>query len=486
MGLESTRFGFLPSYPAFRILFQHMNSSKDKLPISRRRLLGGTAAAAAASLNIIPSRLLGQDSPSNTLNIAFIGAGGRAGGNLAGVSSTGQNIYALCDVDKNRCGGAIKKFPNAKFFTDYREMLEVEGDNIDAVVISTPDHTHAVAAMAAMKLDKHVYVEKPLTVTISEARALHAEAKKRGLCTQMGNTGHASNGSRLTNEFIRSGSIGDIKEIHCRTNRPIWPQDIIRPDATKAPEWLDWDKWLGPAKKKPYGVYMEERKNKNGKTSMIPKPIAPFNWRGYLEYGTGALGDMGAHIIDHPVWALGLGLPTKIEVEKADRFTPRSEHDTHPQSCIIHYTFKGPQGPVHLTWFDGRYKIPKVDGMSKGTPDNGCLYKGSKHTMIHKSHGGDPEIVGPNRASFVKPPETEERSPGHYAEWIEAIKSKDPAKAKSNFDVAAPLTETLLLGVIGSVIGAGTDFTWDADKMTTGNAEADKWVKHNYRDGWSL
>ena len=440
---------------------------------SRRNFLA-TAAGATASLNILSGFVRGQGTAANgKLNLAFVGAGGRANGNIGGCASAGQAIYALCDVDKKRAGGSFKKYPDAKVYTDWREMLETEGDKIDAVVISTPDHLHAVSAMAAIKMGKHVYVEKPLTVTISEARALHAAAKEAGVCTQMGNTGHAAEGARLTNEYIRSGAIGEISQVYARTNRPIWPQDLVRPPAEPVPETLDWDLWLGPAANKPYS-----------------SKIAPFKWRGYLDYGTGALGDMGAHIIDHPMWALNLGLPTRISVEKADRNTPGAEADSHPSSCIINYEFSAGDGhgPIRIQWLDGQYKIPRPDGMraDKKTPDNGCVYLGSKHTMMHGSHGGNPEIIDGKFESFVAPPKTEERSPGHYVEWVDAIRSGDPSKAKSNFDVAVPLTETLLLGVIGSRLGAGTEFTWDAEKMTTGKAEADALVNHTYREGWSL
>ncbi|HQW29473.1 MAG TPA: Gfo/Idh/MocA family oxidoreductase, partial [Verrucomicrobiales bacterium] len=294
--------------------------SNGSLIASRRRFLT-TSVGAAASLNILSGFVRGQGSASNgKLNIAFIGAGGRAGANLDGCAAAGQTIYAVCDVDKTRADGAFKKFPEAKVYTDWREMLEKEGDKIDAVVVSTPDHLHAIAAMAAIKMGKHVYVEKPLTLTISEARALHEAARKAGVCTQMGNTGHASEGSRLTNEAIQSGSIGEVTQVYCRTNRPIWPQDLMRPAAEPVPETLDWNLWLGPAAEKAYS-----------------SKIAPFKWRGFIDYGTGALGDMGAHIIDHPMWALGLGLPTKVSVEKADRKVAGSEKDSHPASCIINY-----------------------------------------------------------------------------------------------------------------------------------------------------
>lgn len=440
---------------------------------SRRRFLQ-TAAASAGSLNILSGFVRGQGTAANgKLNIAFVGAGGRANGNIDGCDKAGQTIYALCDVDKVRAGGSFQKYPNAKVYTDWREMLQSEGDKIDAVVVSTPDHLHAMPAMEAIRMGKHVYVEKPLTLTISEARALHEAAEKAGVCTQMGNTGHAAEGARRTNEYVRSGALGEISKVYCRTDRPIWPQDLVRPAAEPVPSTLDWDLWLGPAPEKPYS-----------------SQIAPFKWRGFLDYGTGALGDMGAHIIDHPVWALGLGLPTKIRVEKADRSKPGAEKDSHPSSCIIHYEFAAAEGrgPVEIEWRDGKYEIPRPEGMrgDKETPKNGCLYLGSNHHMMHGSHGGGPEIIDANHGKCSTPEKTEERSPGHYVEWVDAIRAGDPSLAKSNFGVAAPLTETLLLGVIGSVLGAGTELEWNPATMSTGNAEADKMVRHTYREGWAL
>ncbi len=445
--------------------------SKNNTGLSRRKFLGTSALAGAATLNILPGHLRSQS--DSKLNIAFIGAGGRAGANIKGCDAVGENIYALCDVDTVRAAGSLKKYPEAKVYTDWREMLVKEGDKIDAVVVSTPDHLHAVAAMAAIKMGKHVYVEKPLTLTISEARALHAAAKEKGICTQMGNTGHAAEGARLTNEYIQSGAIGEVREVFCRTNRPSWQQDIVRPAAEPVPETTNWDLWLGPAPKKAFS-----------------SQIVPFKWRGYLDYGTGALGDMGAHIIDHPMWALGLGLPERVVVRKADRKTPGSEKDTHPASCIfdLYFPAKGDRSAVKLTWFDGQYEIPAPDGMPEGKvpPKNGCVYIGSKHTMMHGSHGGVPEIIDPKREQFEIPPKTEERSPGHYQEWVDAIRANDPSKAKSNFDVAVPLTETLLLGAIAARVGVGTELIWDGKSMKTGNAAADDLVNHHYRDGWSL
>ena len=409
--------------------------------------------------------------PSEKLNLAFVGAGGRANGNLGGCSS--QNIYALCDVDTNRCGGAVKKYTSAKFYRDWRVMLDKEANNIDAVVVSTPDHCHAVASMAAMQLGKHVYVEKPMTRTISEARALRDAARKYKVCTQMGNQGHASEGARLTNEWIQSGAIGEVREVHTCSNRPIWPQDCVRPPAEQVPAHLDWDVWLGPAPDAPYSGQ-----------------IVPFKWRGYWDYGAGALGDMGAHIIDHPVWALNLGAPLSVVAEYT-RKTPGSEKDSFPASCIVTYEFaaRGDAPPVTLKWFDGRNPIPRPEVLEKNRKPvgNGCIYYGGKHVMMHSSHGGAPRIIPEAKMkTFERPPKTMERSPGHHKEWIEAIKKNDPSMAKSNFDYAGPLTETMLLGCVVARVPAGTKLTWDSEKMRTNNDVANRYIRHEYRKGWTL
>jgi predicted dehydrogenase len=440
--------------------------------LTRRRFLGATAAVAA--FQIVPSHVLGkggQTPPSEKLNIAFVGGGGRGVKNIAGCSR--ENVYAIADVDTDRCGISLEKYPDATHYTDWREMLDKAGDNIDAVVVSTPDHNHAIVAYSAMELGKHVYVEKPLTRTISEARILQEAARRFKVCTQMGNQGHAAEGARRTNEWIQSGAIGEVREVHCRSNRPIWPQGIMRPAAEAVPDTLDWDLWLGPA---PEASFSRE--------------IVPFNWRGYVDYGTGALGDMGAHIMDHPVWALDLGMPESVEGE-VDRKVAGSEKDTHPNSCTITYHFpaKGDRPAVKLVWFDGKHEMPRPESMSEkiNVPGNGCIYYGSKHVIMHGSHGAGPKLVNKEEAKdFVAPPKTMERSPGHHAEWIAGIKANDPSMAKSNFDYAAPLTERMLLGAIAAQLGSGTKLSWDAEGMKTGNANGDALVQHEYRKGWSL
>jgi predicted dehydrogenase len=440
--------------------------------ISRRRFLG-TAGVAAAACTIVPRHVWGAN---DKLNLAFVAVGGRAGANLGGCSS--QNICVLCEVDKGRMGDAPKKWPNAKIYQDWREMLDKEAKGIDAVVCSTPDHCHAIVSITAMKMGKHVYCEKPVCRTVSEARLIKEAAKKHGVCTQMGNTGHASDGARLTNEWVQSGSIGDVKLVHCCTDRPAgwWPQGIRRPKEDPVPASMNWDIWLGPAPKKPYS-----------------KEIAPFKWRGYWDYGAGALGDMGAHIIDHPMWALDLGDPLTVVAEYVLK-DPESIKDTLPAATKVTYEFpaKGNRPPVTLVWYDGgkSNQPPRPEGLEKDRQmiDNGVIYYGSKFNMWHGSHGGAPRIIPEAKMKeFQVPPKTLPRSNGgHYGEWFNAIKAKDPTMAKSNFDYATHLTEVMLLGCVAVRVGSGVKLKWDAEKMKFDNEAANKYLQHEYREGWAL
>jgi len=455
-----------------------------KHPSRRSVLVGGTAVAA---FNIVPASVLAQSAnknkkqdgeslpPSERLNIGFVGVGGKGRANINGCLA--HNIYALCDVDAVRGAESFEKYPSAKRFDDWRVLLEKEAKSLDAVVISTPDHNHAVITMAAMQLGLPVYCEKPLTRTISEARIIAEYARKNKIVTQMGNQGHATAGARLTNEWIQSGLLGEIREVHCWTDRPIWPQGIVRPAAEAVPPTMNWDVWLGPA---PQAAYSSE--------------IAPFKWRGFWEYGAGALGDMAAHIIDHPVWALGLGAPLSVEIE-FDRQDPTSAKETFPVSTIVTYQFaaRGDQPPVTLKWFDGKNIPPwpeKLESTRKLEP-SGVIYYGSKHCMMHGWVGGRPRIFPETEMQAVArakelPPKTIPRSPGHYEEWFHAIKANDYAGAKSNFDYAGPLTETMLLGCVAARVGSGTKLTWDSKKMTTNNDLANRYIQHEYRKGWTL
>jgi predicted dehydrogenase len=439
------------------------------------RALGG----AAFGFQVVPRHVLGrgQVPPSEKVNVAGIGAGGMGGGDVATHAKNGANIVALCDVDDN--AGAFRSFPRARRYRDFRELIDREAGNIDAVSVGTPDHTHAVASMAAIRAGKHVYCQKPLTHTLRECRELTRAAKAAGVMTQMGNQGHASEGARLTNEWLRAGVIGQVREVHAWSDRAgrLWKQGIDRPKETPpVPPTFDWNLWLGPIRERPY------------------HPIyAPVGWRGWRDFGTGALGDMGCHIIDHPVWALGLGAPSNVEasVTLDGSFLEgnRPNFETYPIAAIINYEFpaRGEMPPVRLTWYEGGLMPPTPMEMPAGKklPDNGVLYVGSEGKMHHGSHGGMPELLPAGlheRAMAV--PKTMERSPGHYEEWLLACKG-GPRPA-SNFDHAGPLTEIVLLGVL-ALRAPGRRLEWDDANLKVKNAqELDAFVHTEYRKGWAL
>lgn len=455
--------------------------------LSRRRVL-----AAVTAFNIVPSSVLAQAAnkekkatfpdkeqlpPSERLNIGFVGAGGKGRGNIKGCMH--HNIYALCDVDEQCAAEAFRHFTTAKRYDDWRKFLEKEAKNLDGVVVSTPDHNHAVITMAAMQLGLPVYTEKPLTRTISEARVLADYARKNKIVTQMGNQGHSNNDARMAVEWIQAGVLGEVEEVHCWTNRPIWPQGIVRPEAEAIPSTMNWDVWLGPAPDKAYS-----------------SKIAPFNWRGFWDYGAGALGDMAAHIIDHPVWSLGLGAPLSVKVDYT-RADPASAKDTFPGSTVVTYRFaaRGELPPVTLKWFDGKSEMPWPKGLEETRTleeSGGIIYYGSKHNMMQSVYGRSPRIFPESEMREVVPelkqvPESLPRVKGqHYEEWIAAIKANDPSKAMSNFDYAGPLTETMLLGCVAMRVGPGTKLMWDSKNMKTDNDIANRYVQHEYRKGWSL
>ena len=418
-------------------------NSAESQSASRRTFLKTSAVAAstAFSFTIVPRHVLGgpgQTPPSERVNMAGIGCGGMGGGDIATFTKLGANFIALADVDDARAAGTFNAHPQARRYKDFREMIDKEAKHIDAVTVGTPDHIHAVAAMAAIKAGKHVYVQKPLTHTLHECRELTKAAKKAGVMTSMGNQGHASEGSRLTNEWIQAGVIGDIREVHVWSDRAgrLWKQGIKPPTETPAvPATLDWNLWLGPARERPYHP-----------------AYAPHNWRGWWDFGTGALGDMGCHIIAHPVWALGLGAPTSVEarttldgsyLEKDQR-----NFESYPIAAMITYEFpaRGQQPPVTMTWYDGGLMPPTPAEMPAGQrlPDNAVLYVGSRGKMYHSSHGGMPQLLPASRLEPAQAvPKTMERSPGHYEEFYQACQGgKRPV---DNFDYAGPMTETVLL-----------------------------------------
>ncbi len=455
----------------------------SELSLSRRHFMG--AAAAVAAFTYVPKRVLGQaggSSANNKLNIAGIGVGGQGAGDLRQVES--ENIAFLCDVDLNRAGGTIKRYPNAKVYRDFRVMLEKEARNIDAVVIGAPDHIHAPAAIMAMKMGKHVYCEKPMAHTIYEARRMTEVAKETGVVTQMGNQGHAGEGLRLYWEFINDGAIGTVREVHVWSDRagtaerPWWPQGIGRPTQTiPAPEHLDWDLWLGPAQWRPYAKFPNGR---GGEAT-----YAPFNWRGWWDFGCGAIGDMAVHNADPAFFALDLDAPTAVEAE-----TSGVNDETLPIWNIIRFEFaaKGNRPAVKMVWYDGGKLPPRPDDLEEGRNlgDNGILFIGDKGKLLGGSHAGVPRLIPESHMKeYGRPPKTLPRSPGHQKEWIEACKAGKPEDAKSGFWYAGPFTEALLVGNLA--VRLQKRIEWDAAKLRSPNCpEADNYVTKFYRTGYNI
>ena len=425
---------------------------------SRRRFLE-SCTTAGVTLLAAPAWLRGK-SLNEKLNVAFVGVGGKGESNLGGLA--GENIVALCDVDENTLNKAAAKHSAARKYRDFRRMLEQK--DIDAVVVTTPDHVHAAAAMAAMQLGKHVYCEKPLTHDVWEARQLTQAARKYKVATQMGNGGHASERLRTAVEWVQAGVIGDVREVHAWSNRPIWPQGVSRPSETPpVPRHLGWDLWLGPAPERPYHPAYH-----------------PFKWRGFWDFGTGALGDMGCHIIDAAFWALDLTAPRTVEAECSG-----INEETAPKWSIIRYEFpnRGEKPPARLTWYDGG-KLPPRELLElkpdQKLDDNGSLFVGEKGKLL-LDYRGVRRI--PDLKDFEPPAKKIPRSPGHYVEWINACKGK--GKAMSNFDYAGPLTETVLLGNVA--LRVGQKIEWDATKLEARNAPtAAQYIRREYRRGWNL
>jgi len=448
-----------------------MTKPRSRTQLSRRQFV--QAGAAAAGLLVFPRGLFGQDAPqaSEKLNVACIGAGGRGGAAVEGV--LGENIVALCDVDDERAAGAFEKAPDAKRYRDWRRMFDEMANEIDAVTVSTPDHMHFPPARAAIELGKHVYVEKPLTHTIWEARQLRRLAERARVQTQMGNQGHANEGTRLLREWIQAGAIGNVTEVHHWTDRPIWPQGIGRPDHSDCvpvvPENFDWDLWLGVAPERPYDPAYH-----------------PFNWRGWWDFGTGALGDMGCHIMDGAFWALDLGYPTRVEAAAS----PVNE-ETAPTASIVTYHFpaRGPMPPVTVRWYDGGLKPPiPIDLEPDRTwPENGSLLVGDKGRILTSTYCETVRIVPESKMQEFLPNRPEKTIPrvegGPFAEWIRACKGGAPAG--SNFAHSGPLTEVVLLGNLA--LRSGRPLEWDGEKMAVTNwPEANRFVTKEYRPGWGV
>jgi predicted dehydrogenase len=472
-------------------------TSHSRIAVSRRTFLRNTAIASSAFM-IVPSHVLGLNGktpPSEKLNIAGIGIGGQGASDLEQLSS--ENIVALCDVDANHAGRIFKKYPKAKVFTDFRKMLDEQKD-IDAVMVATPDHLHAFVSMAAIKLGKHVYCEKPLTHSVWEARQIAQAAREHNVATQMGNQGQASDDTRRLSEFILDNAIGPVREVHIWTDRPsnglfneYWPQGITRPkDTPPVPDTLDWDLWVGPAPSRPYHP-----------------AYVPFKWRGWWDFGTGALGDIGCHAMDPVFRALELGSPLPIGWGEGRSATchplsvqassSRVNNETYPLASMVTYEFpaRGEMPPLKLIWYDGNLRPPRPPELEEDQEmgDNGHLLIGDKGKILSLRGQGRRgfQLIPQKRAKeYGDPPKKLPRSIGHHKEWIEACKGGQPAG--SNFDWAGPLTEVVLLGNVALHPELREELTmkkllWDGANMRfTNSDDANKFLKTEYRKGWVL
>jgi predicted dehydrogenase len=466
--------------------------------INRRHFFFGSllaGAVPAAGFGSSPNlKMLGFKSPNEKLNIASIGAGGKATSSILICDRAKENIVALCDPDAANAKQMFEKFDKAPKYSDFRKMFDKEGKSIDAVIVATPDFMHAICSTWAMERGKHVYCQKPLTRTIWEARLLTHLAAKYGVATQMGNQGYSNEGTRQCAEMIWDGAIGNVTEVHGWTNRPVWPQGLTaEPAAEPVPSTMDWDSWTGVSTAgRPYS-----------------KAIAPFNWRGYYDYGCGALGDMACHILGAPNMALMLGAPTSVECLMQEG----KSSFTFPKKSIIRFDFpqRGNMPPVKIIWHDGMTEPPPApEGISQdeilgdlprppreGQPAperkgrisyNGSLFIGDKGFITTGTYGEGTRLVPSERMKDYKfPPAILKRAPasseaGHHADWIHAAKTGEPAN--SNFAIAGPFTEWILLGTLALRFEGKLE--WDSEKMKTNNAEANKLIKPLFRKGWTL
>ncbi len=450
--------------------------------ISRRQFLHG-ASAGVALFNILPGTLLyGAEklSPNAKLNVAGIGIGSRGGSDVGEVAGLGHNIVALCDVDEKYAGKEFSKYPDARRFKDYRVMLDKMGKGIDAVVIGTPDHTHAVISMEAMRRGKHVFCEKPLAHTVDEVRKLTAASKKYKVVTQLGNQGHSSASIRRVCEWVWAGAIGRVHTIHagCDAFKNVYCQipNLAKLDERHdVPAGLDYDLWVGPVQFRPYSPLW-----------------VPWNWRGWMHFGGGVIGDWICHVVDPAYWALDLDAPTTVQAEVTG-FDPVKHGLTYPPGTRITFEFpaKKDRGPVKLVWHDGNTTIPKPQGFptDEKVPGTGAILFGDKGMIVHGSHGGSnchllPENLMDQFSGRNAPTEKIPRVQGHAWDWIEAIRTG--RQAGSNFEYGGPLTQVALLGLI-AIRFPGQSLRWDNKAMRfTNNKAANAYLRSTYRPGWRL
>ncbi|WP_167604878.1 Gfo/Idh/MocA family oxidoreductase [Maribellus sediminis] len=458
-----------------------MEKKSNKSTVSRRAFIG-TSAAVAAGITIVPSHAvagLGHKAPSDKLNIAGVGVGGMGFANLKNLKS--ENIIGLCDVDWKYTGGngVFDAFPNARKYKDWRRMYDEIGKEIDGVVVATADHTHAIVAATAMTMGKHVYVQKPLTHSVYESRLLTKLAKKYNVATQMGNQGSSGEGVNLTCEWLANGEIGDVTKVEAFTDRPIWPQGLNTPEQGQwVPETLDWDLFIGPAKMRPYNEIYH-----------------PWNWRGWWDYGTGALGDMACHIL-HPVFVgLELGYPTHAQGNSSLLL-----NDCAPVSQSVKLTFperkakkkmkmKLPEVDVH--WYDGGIKPMLPEGWPDGRDPNdaggGVLFHGTKDTLVCGCYGKDPWLLSgrtPNAPKFRRRVET-----SHEMDWVRACKENPENRipTASDFSEAGPFNEMVVMGVLAVRLQSlNKVLDWDGENMQFTNLTDDETIKTVVRDGFKI
>jgi hypothetical protein len=511
------------------------------MTFSRRHFFFGTLLAGAvpgAGFGSTPSlKTLGYKSPNEKLNFAAIGSGGQGASNLRAAALT-ENIVALCDVDDRRAAATYKQYPDAPRYRDFRRMLDKEGGNVDAVIVATPDHMHATHAMWCMERNKHVYVQKPLVRTVWEARQLRDAAAKYGVATQMGNQGYSNEGTRQCAEIIWNGDIGNVSEVHAWSDRPLWPQGLTEiPPEEPVPATLDWDLWLGIAEKRPFTAEGKTEPNRWGGFF-----YQPFNWRGFYDFGCGALGDMACHILGAPNMALHLSKRklTAVECIKKEGVSPFM----FPKSSVIRFDFAayGNMPALKVFWYDGLKETPKIDGVPEGewlgdppglrsagprsdraagrpadlrprsnefrspgrvfnweqyetlkaTPKeelrfpqpDGSLFIGDQGMLTTGTYGDVTRLIPVEKMKdYRMPAPTLTRSPGHMLDFIRACKGGDPAC--SNFNVAAPFVEWMLLGVIA--LRHEGKLEYDPERMRlTNNSEATKLLKPTFRKGWEF
>ena len=462
---------------------QTFQAMKKKLGNITRRSFVGKSGMAFTGLTILPSFILGgknHPSPSDKLNLAGIGIGGIGHPQLKACASAGFQITALCDVDDLHAGKTYDFFPQARRYRDFRELLATEGNKIDGVYCGTPDHTHTIITLAALRAKKHVCCVKPLTRTIEECRAVTAAAKQAGVATQVTASPNTSESACRTCELIAAGAIGSVREVHAWSFRPVWPQGM--PDRPAGddpvPGTLDWKLWIGPAPMRPFKSVWPEG---NPIPDMPPKNWGgravyhPFNHRGWWDFGTGALGDMGCHHLNTPYRALKLGYPSRVSASTSKLFD-----ESFPLASIVTYDFPAREGlaEVRVVWYDGGLRPPRPREMAGELPDEGVLYIGDEGKMLSEN------IIDPVRAAkFASVPRTLPRRDGTWGEWLTACRGGEPAGC--SFDWAGPLTEFVLLGNIA--LRSGKQIEYDAAAMRITNApEADALLRQPYHNGWEI